>query len=183
MSRRRTALVLLIVLVIAGCSTSETAALRAPLCGSDGTRTTLLMAQSTPGATLIPCIEPDALPATWTLEGMKIDSAHSQLAFIADMTSGTPKRLEVLLGDTCDVSGAVAVPSDEQGTKRFERVDNLDVGYAGERYYVFDGGCVTYRFDARVEGWTGFVHDASQAVTFIARADVARLADVPLDQL
>jgi hypothetical protein len=181
MSRRRTALVLLIALVIAGCSTSETAALRAPLCGSDGTRTTLLMAQSTPGATLIPCI--DALPATWTLQGMKIDSAHSQLAFMADMTSETPKRLEVLLRDTCDVSEAVAVPSDERGAKRFERVDNLDAGYAGERYYVFDGGCVTYRFDARAEGWTAFVHDASLAVTFISRADVAQLADVPLDQL
>jgi hypothetical protein len=183
MSRRRTTLVLLIALVIAGCSTSETAALRAPFCGSDGTSTTLLMAQSTPGATLIPCIEPDALPATWTLQGMKIDSAHSQLAFIADMASETPKRLEVLLGDTCDVSEAVAVPSDERGAKRFERVDNLDVGYAGERYYVFDGGCVTYRFDARAEGWTAFVHDASLAVTFISRADVAQLADVPLDQL
>jgi hypothetical protein len=172
---------LLIALLIAGCSTSELVGLRSPSCGAAGARTTVLMAQSTPDATLIPCIDPDALPATWTLEAMKIDSAHSRLAFIADMTSDTPERLDVLLEGTCDVSDAVAVPSDEQGARRFERVDSIDPGYAGERYYVFEGGCVTYRFDARAEGWSGFVHDATQALTFMSRADVARVADVQLD--
>lgn len=83
----------------------------------------------------------------------------------------------MLLDDTCDASRAVAVPSDEQGAKRFERVD---AGCTCERYYVFDG-CFTYRFDALAEGWLRFVHDASQALTFTSRADVARLADLSPD--
>jgi hypothetical protein len=175
-------MVIVIALLIAGCSASELVSFRMPWCGAAGARTTLLMAQSTPGATLIPCIDRDALPATWTVEAMKIDSAHTRLAFMADMTMNTPKRFEVLLQNTCDMSDAVAVPSDERGAKRFERVDSIDAGYAGERYYVFEGGCVTYRFDARVEGWSGFVHEASQLMTFISRADVARQADVALDR-
>lgn len=167
-------------LLLAGCSAADYANGRLPTCGEAGAKTTFLMAQAAPDATLVPCLAPDAKPASWTLEDMKIDRAGARLAFIANMTSNEPQRVEVLFSGACDVSGAVSVPSDEQGTERFEHVDSVEGGYVGQRSYVFDGGCVLYRFTAPGEGWSGFVHDASTALTFMPRAEVVRLRDLAL---
>jgi hypothetical protein len=167
-------------LLLTGCSAAEFASGRLPTCGEAGARTTFLMAQAAPDATLVPCLAPGAKPASWTLEDMKIDSAGARLAFVADMISDQPQRVEVLFSGACDVSGAVSVPSDEQGTERFEHVDSVEGGYVGQRSYVFDGGCVMYRFTAPGEGWSGFVHDASTVLTFMPRAEVVRLRDLAL---
>jgi hypothetical protein len=59
-------------------------------------------------------------------------------------------------------------------------VERVADGYAGERFYLFEGGCVTYRFDARRNGWLDFVHAASQTWTFVPRAEVERLRDVAM---
>lgn len=180
MNRRIVVAVMVAVTLLAGCSSSEIAVTRLPECDEAGAKTLFLMAQSASDATLIPCIADGALPGTWTLASMKIDSTGSRLSFLGDMTRGTPRHFDLLLNDDCDVTDAVAVPSDEQDAERFERVDTLDDGYVGERYYVFDGGCVTYRFDARGEGWSSFVHDASQTVSFLPRTEVTRLHNVAL---
>lgn len=182
MSRRILGALAIAVLLLTGCSTTELADARLPLCGEEGARTTFLMAQAAPDATLVPCIVPGAKPASWTLDAMKIDNTGARLAFIADMTSNTPQRIEVLFSEGCDVTGAVSVPSDEQDAQRFEHVDSVDAGYVGQRSYVFDGGCVRYRFDAPGEGWSAVVHDASTALTFMRRAEVVRLRDVALDR-
>jgi hypothetical protein len=60
-------------------------------------------------------------------------------------------------------------------------VERVAAGYTGERFYVFDGGCVTYRFDAQGDSWLSFVHEASQTWTFMPRTEVERLRDVALD--
>ncbi|CAN5845955.1 hypothetical protein BH23ACT10_BH23ACT10_35250 [soil metagenome] len=169
-------------LLLAGCSAADYANGRLPVCGEAGVKTTFLMAQAAPEATLVPCLAPGAKPASWTLEAIKIDNAGARLAFIADTTSGQPQRIEVLFSGACDVSGAVSVPSDEQGTERFEHVDSVEAGYVGQRSYVFDGGCAMYRFSAPGEGWSGFVHDASTALTFMPRTEVVRLRDIALDR-
>ena len=180
MSRRTLAMVAVAVLLLAGCSTSDNAASRLPECGGDGINTTFLMAQAAPDATLIPCIASGTMPASWSVERMTIDSAGAHLVFIGDMTSATPQRVEVLFSDGCDVTGAVAVPSDERGTERFEHVDSLDAGYVGQRSYVFDGGCVRYLFNSNADRWSTFVHDASTVWTFMPRAEVVRLRNVAL---
>jgi hypothetical protein len=180
MSRRTLVAFAVAVLLVAGCSTSDNAALRLPECGEDGISTTFLMAQAAPDATLIPCIATGAMPASWSVERMKIDSAGAHLAFVGDMTSAAPQRVEVLLSAACDVTGAVAVPSDERGTERFEHVESLDAGYVGQRTYVFDGGCVRYRFNSHAERWSTFVHDASTVWTFMPRTEVVRLRNIAL---
>jgi hypothetical protein len=168
MNRRTLVAFAVAVLLVAGCSTADNAALRLPECGEDGVSTTFLMAQAAPDATLIPCIASGAMPASWSVERMKIDSAGAHLAFVGDMTSAAPQRVEVLFSDSCDVTGAVAVPSDERGTERFELVESLDAGY------------VRYRFNSHAERWSTFVHDASTVWTFMPRAEVVRLRNIAL---
>lgn len=109
--------------------------------------------------------------------------AHDLLAQFRALAppDDAPVRLEVRFTRACDTAGAVAVPTDEPGTRRLERVGRVANGYAGDRFYLFDGGCVTYRFDARGDGWLSFVHEASQTWTFMPRAEVERLRDIAFD--
>jgi len=50
----------------------------------------------------------------------------------------------VTLTATCDTSDAEQIPSDQPGTRRFERPLSLAPQFSGIRYYTFPGGCVTY---------------------------------------
>jgi hypothetical protein len=182
---RRIVVVVVLALLAAGCGAEELVSLRMPKCGEVGARTTFLMAQSVPHAGLVPCIDAEALPADLFMEDMRIDSTGARFTFFGDWPApdadtATPLRLEVRFTSSCDVGDAVAVPSDEPDARRLERVERVAAGYAGERFYVFDGGCVTYRFDAQGDAWLSFVHEASQTWTFMPRTEVERLRDVAL---
>jgi len=52
----------------------------------------------------------------------------------------------ITLTATCDTSGAQQIPSDQAGTRRFERPLSLAPQFSDVRYYVFPGRCATYRF-------------------------------------
>lgn len=174
--RPRLVAVLLAAALLSGCTASDLAGQRRPLCGPEGVRTTFLMSQSVPDAALIPCIMQDP-PAPWWLESLSIDSTGTRLSFVEDMTTAAPSRVDLRFSASCDVTGAVAVPSDEADARRLERVERIAAGYVGERHYVFDHGCVTYRFDVHGDGWSGVVHTVSQTWTFMPRAEVQRLRD------
>jgi hypothetical protein len=181
---RRIPVVVALVLLLAGCNADELTSLRMPMCGEAGQRTTFLMVQSVPEAELVPCIDADTLPRDLYMAGMRIDSSSAAWTFYGDWpnTDETPPlRLDVRFTPACDTAGAVKVPTDEPETQRLEHVEQVADGYAGERFYVFAGGCVRYRFDARRDDWLPFVHEASQTWTFMPRAEVQRLHDVALD--
>lgn len=184
MTARRTAAVVALVLLLAGCNADELISLRMPTCGEAGRRTTFLMAQSVPEADLVPCIDAEALPDDLYMASMRIDSSSAALTFFGHWPNDdekVPLRLDVRFASECDAVDAVEVPTDEPGTRRLERVQQVASGYAGERVYVFAGGCVTYRFDARRDDWLPFVHQASQTWTFMPRANVERLRDTAFD--
>jgi hypothetical protein len=182
-SVRRLAALVAVVLLMTACNADELISLRLPECGETGARTTFLMAQSVPDAAFVPCIDAEALPRDMYTSSMRIDSSATRLTQLGDWPNDSeqPLRLDVLFTPACDTDGAVAVPTDEPGMQRLERVARVANGYSGERYYVFDGGCVTYRFDAQRDDWLGFVHEASQAWTFMPRTEVERLRDLALD--
>lgn len=181
----RIVVVVILAVLAAGCGAAELVSLRMPKCGEVGARTTFLMAQSVPDAALVPCIDEASLPGDLFMEDMRIDSTGARFAFVgdwpvSDSDAAAPLRLEVRFTSSCDVGDAVAVPSDERDARRLERVERVAAGYAGERFYLFDGGCVTYRFDAQGDAWLSFVHEASQTWTFMPRTEVERLRDVAL---
>ena len=126
-----------------------------------------MMAQSVPTATQVPCIA--ALPAGWTAADVQVRSGGS--TFFLDSDRAGDRAVEVRLRPAadCDVSEAVEVPSDELGMRRFERPDALPPGLAGTRFYVFDGGCVTYRFSFEGTANASLMFEAEQALAFELR--------------
>jgi hypothetical protein len=135
-----------------------------PQCGTG--HTIILAAQAVPSAALVPCVA--ALPSGWSVGGANIASGHAR--FWLDSDQAGPQAVTITLSATCNTSGAQQIPSDQPGTRRFERPLSLRPQFAELRFYTFPGGCATYQFT--------FSHGASpllaipvdSAVAFVPRA-------------
>ena len=57
--------------------------------------------------------------------------------------------MTITLTAACDTSGTEQVPSDQPGTRLFQRPASLVPQYSEVRYYTFPGGCATYQFPSR----------------------------------
>ena len=170
--RPRMAAPLVVAGLAAGCSagvTSETE----PTCRN--TNTLVLQAQSVPSAERLPCVT--LLPVGWSVSDMDIESGRSQFTLSNDRAG--LRAVRVALTPSCDTSRSTEIPSDEPGTRRYERIEAVRPGFAATRSYTFPGGCVTYRFELKEAG-RALVNEASLAVTFVTRqqvaAEVARLS-------
>ncbi len=71
--------------------------------------------------------------------------------------------------------GAEPVPTDEVGTQRYERPEQLTPTLRSTRYYTFPGGCVSYRFPFDRVGTPALVFAADQALAFEHRTTLARV--------
>ena len=131
----------------------------------------ILVAQSVPSAKLIPCIA--AYPAGWAFERIEVHRGKTEFSLESDRAGDA--AVTVTLTKTCDVEGATLVQqNDEQSTQKYERIERAVGRYVGDRYYVFDGGCVTYHFDLDVKNERqALANEATQALTFMARTEVA----------
>jgi hypothetical protein len=112
-----------------------------PRCGTSSTM--ILSAQAVPSAARLPCLT--ALPSGWHVGGTDIASGHFR--FWLDSDQAGAHAVTVTLSVACDTSGAQQIPSDQPGTRRFERPLSLRSQFTGLRFYTFPGGCVTYRFN------------------------------------
>ncbi|MGH8862049.1 MAG: hypothetical protein ACRDVG_12605 [Jatrophihabitantaceae bacterium] len=131
----------------------------------------ILSAQSVPTATLVPCLH--ALPAGWTLHDAA--ARRGQASIVLDFGRDNDRAATVTLSRTCDVTRATGTATDEPGTSRYERVDDVPAGYRAERYYVFSGGCVRYEFNLRGATGPEQVSTISRALGFVDRAVLRRL--------
>jgi hypothetical protein len=127
----------------------------------------VLAAQAVPTASLLPCIED--FPVGWIFGGSEISNGLS--SFWLDSDRAGFQAVRVQLTETCDVSEAVEVTpgQDEAGTRRFEEPISLRPRFVANRYYVFEGGCVTYRFafNPRIE--PALAVDIDEALSFRSR--------------
>ena len=103
----------------------------------------ILAAQAVPSAAQLLCIS--ALPSGWQIGGTDIASGHAR--FWLDSDQAGPQALTVTLAAACDVSCARQAPSDQPGTRRFDRPVTGAAGFASLRFYTFPGGCVSYQLD------------------------------------
>jgi len=136
----------------------------------------ILVAQSVPTAKLIPCIA--AYPAGWGFERIEVHRGKTEFSLESDRAGDA--AVTVTLTRTCNVAGATLVQqNDEQSTQKYERIERAVGRYVGDRYYVFDGGCVTYHFDLDVKNERqALANEATQALTFMPRTEVsAQVAD------
>jgi membrane-associated phospholipid phosphatase len=113
----------------------------APQC--DTGHSAILEAQAVPSAALVPCVA--ALPSGWSVGGADIASGHAKLWLNSDQAGD--QAVTITLSAACDVSGAKQIPSDQPGTRRFERPLSLRPQFTALRIYTFPGGCATYRFN------------------------------------
>jgi len=137
---------------------------RAPAC--DTGHSTILSAQAVPSAALVPCIT--ALPSGWSIGGADIVSGKA--SFWLDSDRAGARAATITLAAACDTAGARQIPSDQPGTRRFERPLSLVPQFSSLRFYTFPGGCVTYDFRFSSGASPVLAGTASTAVGFVPRS-------------
>lgn len=68
------------------------------------------------------------------------------------------------------MAGASPVPSDQPGTRRFDRPLSQRPRFAALRFYTFSGGCVTYQFTFEPGASPLLAIPVNGAVGFVPRA-------------
>lgn len=155
--------------LVSGCTDVQKASV--PLCPGPGRNAgaVILLAQSVPSAAYVPCIS--QFPAGWSFGGERIRNGRSEFWLDSDRAGNA--ALRVLLTADCDTSRAVEVPPEtrEPLMQRYEEPLALPPAFSGNRYYVFPGGCVTYRFSFLPGATFAQAVEATDALTFVSRAE------------
>jgi tRNA A-37 threonylcarbamoyl transferase component Bud32/membrane-associated phospholipid phosphatase len=127
----------------------------------------LLMAQSVPTASLVPCIE--LLPVGWTLGDVVVGNGSSRFT----MTSDRGGVLDAELTASCDLGGAVELTSERPEARRYLRTEGNAAGVVMTRIYTFPGGCVTQRLAAPEASRQQLAGESSSALSFTTRDALA----------
>ena len=141
-----------------------------PSCGTGDL--VVLAAQSVPSATAVPCLA--TLPAGWELGGVQVERGRARYWLDSDIGGKDAVEATLLPPGDCRVGGATEVPSDEEGFRRYERVEQLRPQLRGTRYYRFEGGCVTYTFAFDSSANASLLFDADSALAFQPRETLVR---------
>ena len=175
---RRLLLAAVACLVLAGCGEPVTGGFftaREPVCryqGRQGTTLVVLMAQAVPTASQLPCIE--LLPAGWSVSDIFV--RNGRVRFALDSDGVGPHAVQVVLERFCTLGNVTRVPSDHPGTRRYQEVISIEPGrrYRGAVFYLFPGGCVTYRLDFRSDEQARPLSEVSLALGFVPRDAVRK---------
>jgi hypothetical protein len=131
----------------------------------------LLMAQSVPSASLLPCLR-NELPG-WSVAEVNVNDGRSKVTLNHDRAGAAAVVLR--LTAACDTGAAVETPSQIAEVRRYERVDQLgDGGYGATWYDRFPGGCVTYRLHSTRDPTGQFAVEAQVLLGFTSRQELAR---------
>jgi serine/threonine protein kinase len=130
-----------------------------------------LMAQSVPSAAFIPCTTPAS--QGWEFHGMDVRSGRTKIFFDAVPEFASPERHElvVVMKSTCPARGE-EVASGDPRIRRLEDSDPAPASFTGVRRFIFEGGCIEYRFDLEGDDWPNFVSASSLALDFRSRASL-----------
>jgi len=160
-------------LAMSGCSSDTSATFVQPTCasGDDGeaSNAVVLMAQSVPTASWVPCMR-STPPLGWGFH--HLDARDGVATFWLDSDRDGQLAIRVRLEKSCDTRGSTQIPSDRDGMHRFERVTMTTPRFEGERYYVFDGGCIRFTFKLGADNRGEALALATQSVGGVSRADL-----------
>lgn len=175
-SRRTSARLVSVLLsagLLAGCTVGPGRASEVD-CPVEDSELLLLAAQAVPSATLLPCIQ--AFPAGWWYGGS--DVRTGTLRFWLESDRAGFHAVEIELTRSCRTIGALDVTSSTQefGVQEFVRVYDLHP-FTADRYFLFTGGCVTYRYRFGGDASPALALEADQAVTFGLRTGLVQRVD------
>jgi hypothetical protein len=165
---------LLVAGLLAGC-TVATGGRSEVDCPVQDSELLLLAAQAVPSATLLPCVV--AFPAGWSYGGSDVRSDNARFWLASDRAGW--HAVEVSLTRSCTTIGAIDMTASTQefGVRELVRTYDLEP-FTADRYFLFPGGCVTYRYRFAVGAEATLALEADQAVTFGLRsALVERVED------
>jgi hypothetical protein len=170
--RRLSLAALLLVLPLAACTAGDTG--QTPLCTNIDDSVFVLLAQSVPSATQLPCVS--EFPAGWSFGGSDISSGLGR--FWLDSDRGGIHAVEVSLRSSCDIANAIEErpAPDEAATRVFVRPDSLNPSFTGVRFLRFEGGCIDYTFRFASGASSTLAIEAIEALSLLPRATV--VADV-----
>jgi hypothetical protein len=131
----------------------------------------VLMAQAVPSASWVPCL--DTVPLGWHLSDVRIRDGSGR--FWLDGDRDGDRAIEVRLTGSCDTRGATEIPSDRNSVRRYERVTRISPGYAGTRFYVFDGGCLSVHFRLTGQDRAEPLAVATDGIDVVRRTDIELL--------
>jgi hypothetical protein len=184
----RRPLLLALALLLAGCTMGAPSGQgdqnvqglilsRQPVCAYRGdVRVPLLvlMAQAVPTATQIPCVDVENLTAEWSVTDVFVRSGRARFA-LDSFRQMDHHAVVVVLERTCRFGRVTRVPSDHPGIQRYQEVTEVRPGreFRGAIYYLFRGGCVTYRLDFRGGEQARPLGDVVLALGFVTRDQIA----------
>jgi hypothetical protein len=124
----------------------------------------VLLAQSVPAASAVPCLRAEA--GDWVVSGLDIQDGRGRIELSHRYGDQDTATIELTAG--CDVHGAREVTSQLDGVRRYDRERTEAGRYANETYYVYHGACTWLHFSladigraelraAEVAGALGFV--------------------------
>ena len=128
----------------------------------------VLVAQAVPSATLMPCTNP--LPGGWSVGGFEVRSGLARIWLDSDRAGA--RAAEVRLTSSCDVAGATQLPPASRGWPPVQRYEAPPAQQppATVRYYLFPGGCVTYRLAFSRQTAPALFGQADQFLGFTTRS-------------
>lgn len=168
---RRSALGLIVALVaatLAGCTPGTNAPDASEAnCPVQERKLFVLMAQAVPSATLLPCIA--ALPAGWSYGGADVHDGEATFWLASDRAG--LRAVEIELTPSCRITGALDVTNatNEAGVRVYVEEFRLRP-FTANRYFLFPGGCVTYRYRFGEGGDPTLALEADEALTFGLRS-------------
>jgi len=150
---------------------------RQPVCefrGSVRVPLLVLMAQAVPTASQLPCVDLNHLTAEWSVSDVFVRNGRARFA-LDSYRQVDHHAVVVVLERTCRFGKVTRVPSDHPGIQRYQEIVEIRSGreFRGAIYYLFRGGCVTYRLDFRGGEQARPLGDVVLALGFVGRDAVA----------
>jgi hypothetical protein len=134
----------------------------------------VLMAQAVPTATQLPCVDLANLTAEWSISYVLVRNGRARFA-LDRFHDTTNHAVVVVLERTCRFGKVTRVPTDHPGIQRYQEVTEIRPGqeFRGAIYYLFPGGCVTYRLHFLGGEQARPLGDAVLMLDFISREKIA----------
>jgi hypothetical protein len=130
----------------------------------------VLIAQSVPSASAVPCLTGEA--GRWTMAEFTVRDGSSVIGFAYQY--GGPDRVTVEMRARCDLHDAKEVSSRHEGARRYNRDLVRNGRYANEIYYVYEGACTSVRFDLVATGADLRGAEFAGSLAFVARSELDR---------